>query len=412
MTEISHGTGTGILIFDTTPVCAKVYVNNKFYGATKLPSLQIINVNPGKYSYSLQLKGFKSYENNIYVQADKITHIHFNFNTNIKNEEYINIGTPVTDFSKPPTQPSEPTQPTQPPDNDEPSLRQRYYDEMRTSVSTEYTNENIFDFLSQNAENITVINDGPGSIYIKYSNDGTHYSNEFIIHESEAKKYIDVHTLKVRTSAIGITYRITEFEIWTSTSVMKGTDGTNLQTVALDSAGNIIGVMKGAYSGSLVTIAVDSAGLMQADISKAEKIEIYSTVSTTHFTESIAMNAQETENLTGLTANMYMVRGVNIQSVQPLKYRLILWGTDGFNNTDLDTDSYIDDVILDMTKSSAFRIDNANQYRLNSGDLEILYEDYDITKKLHISLQNLSATAKIAGTSGAVQLDIKMSPRL
>ena len=148
------------------------------------------------------------------------------------------------------------------------------------------------------------------------------------------------------------------------------------------------------------------------EISKAERIEIYSTVSTSHFTESIAMDAQETENLTGLTGNRYMVRGVNIQSVQPLKYRLIFWGKDTFDDTDLDTDSYIDDVELDMTNSPAFRIDNANQHRLNVGALEILYEDYDITKELHISLQNLSATAKLAGASGAVQLDIKVSPRL
>ena len=103
----------------------------------------------------------------------------------------------------------------------------------------------------------------------------------------------------------------------------------------------------------------------RTDVSKSEKIEILSTVSAQHFTESIAMNAQETENLTGLVGNRYMIRGVNIQSIQPIKFRLIFWGTDGFNDTALDTDSYIDDVELDMSEDPAFRIDNTGQYYLN-----------------------------------------------
>lgn len=150
----------------------------------------------------------------------------------------------------------------------------------------------------------------------------------------------------------------------------------------------------------------------RVEVGRAERIEIYSTVSTTHFTGAIVMNAQETENLTGLSGNRFLVRGVNIQSVQPLKYRLIFWGRDTFDDTALDTDTYIDDVELDMSASPAFRVNNVNQYYLNVGALEILYEDYDTTKELHISLQNQSAVAKIAGALGAVQLDIKMSPRL
>jgi len=148
------------------------------------------------------------------------------------------------------------------------------------------------------------------------------------------------------------------------------------------------------------------------EISKAERIEIYSTMSTVHFTESIVINAHESESLTGLASNRYMIRAVNIQSIQPLKYLLEFYGTDSFDSTDIDTDSFIDHVELDMSAYPAFRVNNANQYKLNVGALEILYEDYDVTRELHISLHNLSPTAKIAGVSGAVQLDIKMSPRL
>jgi len=100
----------------------------------------------------------------------------------------------------------------------EPSLRQRYYDEVRTSTSTDYISEDVYDFLSQNAENIFVINDGPGAIYVKYSNDGIHYSNEFIMYENEIKNYINAHDLKIKTPNTGVSYRVTEFEMWKTTT--------------------------------------------------------------------------------------------------------------------------------------------------------------------------------------------------
>lgn len=100
----------------------------------------------------------------------------------------------------------------------EPSLRQRYYDEVRTSTSTDYVSEDVFDFLSQNAENIFIINDGPGAIYVKYSNDGIHYSTEFIMYENEIKNYINVYNLKVRTPITDVSYRVTEFEMWKTTT--------------------------------------------------------------------------------------------------------------------------------------------------------------------------------------------------
>ena len=195
-------------------------------------------------------------------------------------------------------------------------------------------------------------------------------------------------------------------------SVMKGIEGANLRTVALDSSGNIIGVMKGNYGGSLITIAVDSTGVMQADISKAERIEIIETVSTTHFTGAIVMNAHESENITGLVGNRYMIRGINVQSDQPLKFMLEFYGKDTFDSTDIDVDSFIDHVEIDLSSYPTFRVNGADQYKLNVGDLEILYEDYDATNELHISLHNLSPTTKAAGAAGAVQFDIKMSPRL
>lgn len=183
--------------------------------------------------------------------------------------------------------------------------------------------------------------------------------------------------------------------------------------VAQDADDNLITAIKGAFAGALVTVAVDSLGLIQSDISKSEKISILETDKDTHFTTAISQFDHETESLSGLSDNRVFIRGVNIQSDQPLKYRLIFWTKDTFANADLDTDSYIDDVVLDMSdESSTFRINAAGQYYLNISDLNILYEDKDASNEIHCSLQNLSPTNKNAGATGEVQIDIKYAPRL
>ena len=183
--------------------------------------------------------------------------------------------------------------------------------------------------------------------------------------------------------------------------------------IAQDASDNLIAAIKGNYLGALVTVAVDSLGLMQSDISKSEKILIIETDKDSHFTGAITQFSHETENLTGLSDNKIFIRGVNIQSDQPLKFRLIFWTSDSFSDVDLDLDSYIDDVVLDMSdEQSTFRISSAGQYYLNISNLNILYEDEDSSNEIHCSLQNLSATSKIAGATGEVQIDIKYAPRL
>ena len=235
-----------------------------------------------------------------------------------------------------------------------------------TIEDSRYVREQIFDRIGMVAPKLNLYNDGPGTWYIRISYEGQQFSDEIALLEGEKKTYFNVYELRHRSDTVGLNYRVTELDIWQQTAV-----------------------------------------------SKAEKVEIYSTDKDVHFTGAIVTNAQETENITGLLSNRYMVRGVNIQSDQPLYFRLIFWGSDTFDDTDLDVDTFLDFVDLDMTGGgAAFRIAGANQYYLNSGDLQIVYEDYDITRELHISLQNLSAVAKNAGTTGEVQIDIKMTPRL
>jgi len=257
------------------------------------------------------------------------------------------------------------------------SKRTKYYNKSGTSTvavtsvpsisSSSYTKEPIYNTIGRKAEKLYIINNGPGNLYVRISyKEGEVFTDEIDIREGEYVILKNVYEIRHRSDIIGLSYQITEYE-------------TTLQTV----------------------------------VSKAEEIEIINTDKDLHFTGQITINSHEKENITGLLGNKYLIRGVNIQSNQNLKYRLIFWSKDIFDNTDLNTDSYIDDVELDMTSStSAFRIDSADQYRLNVSSLDISYEDYDQTKELHISLQNLSAVSKNAGSTGEVQLDIKMSPRL
>lgn len=151
------------------------------------------------------------------------------------------------------------------------------------------------------------------------------------------------------------------------------------------------------------------------NINKSESISFIRTNSLTHFTGSIAMNDHITENLTGLSVDKIVIKEINVQSVQNLKYKLWFWSNDTFESTDLDADSYRTSILVDLRNSgngTVDRLNNANQYYLDIRGLNILYEDLDKSNEIHCSVQNLSSTAKIAGALGAVQLDIAYTPRL
>ena len=280
--------------------------------------------------------------------------------------------------------------------------------------SSDYTTYSIHDDLGRRARKLTMSNDGPGTLYIIVSHEKMVFSDELALGNGETKTYDDVYEIKLRSPTVDLKYRITEYTLDSYIAIMKGEDASgDLVNIVVDADGNLVAVMKGDFEGTLLTLAVDSEGLMQADVSKSEKISIIETDKDVHFTGAITQFNQETENLTSLTDNRIFIRGINAQSKQKLKYRLTFWTKDTFEDTDINVDSYIDDVILDFTDdNSTFRINNANQYYLNISDLGILYEDDDSTNEIHCSLQNLSATSKNAGATGEIQIDIKYAPRL
>jgi len=386
---IKNNPGTGILVFDTNPTCAKVYVNNKLYGTTEIDSLQIMNVNSGRYYYLLELEKFDSYENDVYVQSDTISHIYYNFDTKIKKEESVNIGTPITNYFKAENIPPQEQPEIIPPFNDgEPILKDEpisiskhmdYYDSANTITtaaasdpndfdSSVYNTEDIYRIKGRYSEKIIVKNDGFITLYVivAHGTSTTSFSKEVPVYSGEIKTYYNVYSLRLRSSVAGHQYRVMEYDL-------------------------------------------------QFAVEKSETPYTLSSTSSTagtSFTDALAMNYMQTIHLSGLVANKIKIIAVNGQSIQNLKYRLIFWSSSTVNTTDLDTDKYVTDVVMDFTETlSTFQIDTGgglvNQYYLDVSALEALYEDEDSTVTLHVSLQNLSPIAKIAGALGAVQFDFK-----
>jgi len=67
-----------------------------------------------------------------------------------------------------------------------------------------------------------------------------------------------------------------------------------------------------------------------------------------HFTGSLAKNASESENITGLQCDKIVITSVAIKSKQSLRYRLHFFSRDGFTNSDLDSDAFLGSVDLDL----------------------------------------------------------------
>lgn len=169
--------------------------------------------------------------------------------------------------------------------------------------------------------------------------------------------------------------------------------------------------LRADWANTTYMISERRSALRTINIDYGERIFILSSNSTQHFTESLSQNEQEFENISGMVSNKVFIRGVNIQAMQNLYFRVIFWSSADGASSDLDEDSFLDYVDLDLATTS-FQTPGTPQYRLNVNNLNIVYEDQDKTRTLHVSLQNLSSTDKLAAPDGAVQIDFKMSPRL
>ena len=128
-----------------------------------------------------------------------------------------------------------------------------------------------------------------------------------------------------------------------------------------------------------------------------------------HFTDALTKNAVERENITGLRSNRIRISKISIQADQQLLFELLLYGTDLFEEADLDKDRFIASVEFNLPKYGFQQ--TTDQWRLDIEDLNIDYVDVDETKEVHVVLRNLSPTSKNAGATGEVKINFLCESR-
>lgn len=128
------------------------------------------------------------------------------------------------------------------------------------------------------------------------------------------------------------------------------------------------------------------------------------------FTGALGQYAKEDENLTGMITNKARITGLTLQSDQQLKFKVLFWSKDTFDDSNLDLDTLIGEVDVDLTVYG-WQIDGTGTWYMDMRDLLIDYMDEDNTNELHISLMNMSGTGKVAGANGEVVIQVTYSPR-
>ena len=157
--------------------------------------------------------------------------------------------------------------------------------------------------------------------------------------------------------------------------------------------------------------AITARDIGAPDFVKELRSVIYPIVSDkdVHFTETVAKNGVERENLTGLRGNRVKITRISLQSDQQLDFQVLLYGTDAFEEANLDDDKFIASIEFNLPTYGTQQ--TTNQWKLDIEDLNIDYIDGDSTKELHVVLKNLSPTDKNAGATGEVKLEFLCESR-
>lgn len=170
-------------------------------------------------------------------------------------------------------------------------------------------------------------------------------------------------------------------------------------------AGKTLYVFIGRAAGALTPTMVNTETTTSAGR------EVFYTIKTdkdSHFTGSIAQYAKEDESLVGLITNKIDITGIAIYSDQNIKYKVLFFSKDTFDDSDLDLESYNAQVNLNLPVDGFLF---GSTYYMDVNGLEIQYEDEDVTNELHLSLYNCGGLGKTAGANGEVVIKVTYSPR-
>jgi len=157
--------------------------------------------------------------------------------------------------------------------------------------------------------------------------------------------------------------------------------------------------------------AITAKGIGVPDFIRELRTVIYSVASDkdNHFTDELAKNAVERENISGLRTNRVRISKVSIQADQRLLFEALLYGSDDFEEADLDEDKFIASIEFNLP-TYGFQ-QTTGQWKLDIPNLNIDYVDLDSTKKIHVVLRNLSPTTKNPKATGEVKLEFLCESR-
>lgn len=148
-------------------------------------------------------------------------------------------------------------------------------------------------------------------------------------------------------------------------------------------------------------------------------IDIVVTDSTADFTDALAVDAQEEENISFHTdwatcqIDKVEILNVSLQSEQNLWWELHLYNRDTQGDTDLDIDTHV--TKFTFLQSDGRQSAGSGQwlYDLDPAVFPVSYVDLDNTSEYHLTLINKGPIAKLAGASGgAVKITITARPLL
>lgn len=126
------------------------------------------------------------------------------------------------------------------------------------------------------------------------------------------------------------------------------------------------------------------------------------------FTDGLAANAAENENLVGLSANEGVIESIAIISTENRAWELDLYATDGFRNADLDLTRYLGSVRF--AEGDGIQVAGAGPFYYDASNLGLPAIDSDGTRELHVALVNRSLLAKTAGAGGKLSVVITFRP--
>lgn len=143
-----------------------------------------------------------------------------------------------------------------------------------------------------------------------------------------------------------------------------------------------------------------------------------------HFTEALAQNAGETENLdldAGISAGHHcrsVIRHLVIVSVQNLAWELTVFGRQTFFGTDLIQDSFLATYRFVASDAKTYTGSPLFHYAVLNVDLPYADFDFEDTSlpaatrggRLHLMLTNRTLTGKLANAAGAVRVLLQMEP--